>query len=260
VRGLQDRDVTQTTTDELSQADEAFSGNRLLSTFSREARALIEPFGSMVELTTGEIVLTRGEQVRSSLFPIGPTMISMGVELSGGRSVEVASIGREGAVGGIVSCGHAPAFSRAEVLVAGPAFRVPMDALEEAKSRSPFIANLFCRFSDYLLSQVMQSAACNAFHSIPERAARWLLHAQDRAGDRIELTQEALAGLLGVQRTTVNAVIQDFSSEGLIATGRGKVRVIDRAGLKRRSCECYQRLEDHFGAVIGHSGRGAAAT
>ena len=133
-------------------------------------------------------------------------MISMGVELNGGRSVEVASIGREGAVGGIVSCGHAPAFSRAEVLVGGLAFKVPMKALEEAKSRSTFIANLFCRFSDYLLSQVMQSAACNTFHSIPERAARWLLHAQDRAGDRIELTQEAFAGLLGVQRTTVNAV------------------------------------------------------
>ena len=162
----------------------------------------------MVELDPGDTVLSRGEQVRSSLFPVGPTMISMAVELTGGRSVEVASIGREGAVGGIISCGHAPAFSRAVVLVGGPAFRVPMKALEEAKSRSPFIGNLFCRFSDYLLAQVMQSVACNAFHSIPERAARWLLHAQDRAGDRIELTQEALAGLLGVQRTTVNAVIQ----------------------------------------------------
>src|SRR4029078_1145486 len=190
-------------------------------------------------------------------FPVGSTMISMGVELSGGRSVEVASIGREGAVRGIVSCGHAPAFCRAEVLVGGAAFKVPMRALEEAKSRSPFIANLFCRFSDYLLSQVMQSAACNTLHSIPERAARWLLHAQDRAGDRIELTQEAFAGLLGVQRTTVNAVIQSLQQEGLIETGRGVVRVTDRAGLKRRSCECYQRLEDHFAAVIGTSGRGS---
>jgi DNA-binding transcriptional regulator YhcF (GntR family) len=79
---------------------------------------------------------------------------------------------------------------------------------------------------------------------------------QDRAGDRIELTQEALADLLGVQRTTVNAVIKELSSEGLIGTGRGTVRVIDRAGLKRRSCECYQRLQDHYAAVIGTSGRG----
>jgi CRP-like cAMP-binding protein len=251
-------DVAETTIDELTKADEAFAGNRLLSTFTREARALLEPFGEMTELDAGELVLRRGEQVRSSLFPVGPTMISMTVDLSGGRSVEVASIGREGAVGGIVSCGHAPAFSRAEVLVPGPAFRVPMDALEDAKTRSPFINHLFCRFSDYLLAQVMQSVACNTFHSIPERAARWLLHAQDRAGDRIELTQEAFAGLLGVQRTTVNAVIQALESEGLVAKGRGVVRVTDRAGLKRRACECYQRLDEHFAAVIGTSGSGSA--
>jgi CRP-like cAMP-binding protein len=248
--------VAETTTDELTRADEAFSGNRLLSTFSREARALIEPFGEMIELRSGEVVLARGDQVRFSIFPVGPTMISMTVELSGGRTVEVASVGREGAVGGIVSCGQAPAFSRADVLVPGPALRVPMEALEDAKKRSQFIGNLFCRFSDYLLAQVMQSVVCNSYHSIPERAARWLLHAQDRAGDRIELTQEAFAGLLGVQRTTVNAVVRDLAAEGLIATGRGNLRVTDRAGLKRRACECYQRLQDHFNAVIGTSGSG----
>ena len=242
--------------DELTQADEAFAGNRLLSTFSPEARALVEPFGTLVEVGPEEIVLTRGEQVSSSLFPVGPTMVTMVVELSGGRTVEVASVGREGAVGGIVSCGHAPAFSRAQVLVAGPAFKVPMKALEDAKKRSAFIGNLFCRYSDYLLSQVMQSVVCNAYHSITERAARWLLHVQDRAGDRIELTQEALAGLLGVQRTTVNAVTKELSSEGLITTSRGTVRVVDRAGLKRRACECYQRLQDHYDAVIGATGRG----
>jgi len=213
----------------------------------------------MIDLGPGEIVLARGEQVRFSVFPVGPTMISMTVELSGGRTAEVASIGREGAVGGIVSCGHAPAFSRAEVLVPGPAFRLPMRALEDAKKRSPFIENLFCRFSDYLLAQVMQSVVCNAYHSIPERAARWLLHAQDRAGDRIELTQEAFAGLLGVQRTTVNAVIRDLAAEQLITTARGSVRVTDRAGLKRRACECYQRLQDHFTAVIGTSGSGGGS-
>lgn len=244
------------TTDELTRADDAFAGNRLLSTFSREARALLEPFGELTRLSAGETVFERGEQVRSSLFPVGPTMISMTVELSGGRSAEVASIGREGAVGGIVSCGHAPAFSHARVLVPGPAFRVPMESLEQAKTRSPFIANLFCRFSDYLLAEVMQSVVCNAFHSIPERAARWLLHAQDRAGDCVELTQEAFASLLGVQRTTINAVVQQLGSEGLISTGRGSVRVTDRAGLKRRSCECYEQLQHHFDGVIGGSAGG----
>jgi CRP-like cAMP-binding protein len=248
--------VMQATTDELTQADEAFAGNRLLSTFSREARVLIEPYGEMIELTSGEVVLSRGEQVQASLFPIGQTMISMSVELSGGRSIEVASVGLRGAVGGIISCGQAPTFAKATVLVGGPAYRVPMQALEDAKRRSDFIGNIFCRFSDYLLAQVMESVACNAFHSIPERAARWLLHAQDRSGDRIELTQEALAKLLGVQRTTVNAVVRELLDAGLISTGRGVIRVTDRAGLKRRACECYQRLEDHFGAIIGSSGTG----
>lgn len=250
--------VTETTTDELTKAHEAFTGNRLLSTFSTEARSLIEPFGQMTELTAGDIVLDRGEQVEASLFPIGPTMISLAVELSGGRTIEVASIGRRGAVGGIISCGQAPTFAQASVLVGGPAFRVPMKALEDAKHRSPFINNIFCRFSDYLLAQVMQSVACNAYHSIPERAARWLLHAQDRSGDRIELTQEALAGLLGVQRTTVNAVVRELVDEKLISTGRGVIRVTDRDGLKRRACECYQRLEDHFGEVIGSTGYGGS--
>lgn len=250
--------VAEVATDELTQADEAFAGNRLLSTFSREARALIEPYGETVQLSGGDTVLHRGEQVEASLFPFDSTMVSLAVELSGGRTVEVASIGRRGAVGGIISCGQAPTFAHASVLVGGPAYRVPMEVLEDAKKRSSFINNIFCRFSDYLLAQVMQSVACNAYHSIPQRAARWLLHAQDRAGDRIELTQGALAGLLGVQRTTVNAVVRELHDEKLIATGRGVIRVTDRAGLKRRACECYERLEDHFGQVIGSTGSGSA--
>ena len=250
--------MAQTTTDELDRIDEAFAGNRLLSTFSREARALIEPFGTVVQLATGEVVLQRGDEVRSSLFPYWQTIVSMGVELSGGRTIEVASVGLRGAVGGIISCGQAPAFTRAVALVGGPALRVPMQALEDAKRRSAFISNLFCRFSDYLLAQVMQSVACNAFHSIEQRAARWLLHAQDRTGDRIELTQQALAGLLGVQRTTINAVVQSLEHERVIMSGRGVVRVTDRAGLKQHACECYEALERHFAAVIGTTGSGAS--
>jgi CRP-like cAMP-binding protein len=242
--------------DERIDVGDAFAGNRLLATFPQEARSLVEPSASIVDLRTGSTVLQRGEQVTESVFPVGETMVSLSVALSGGRSIEVASIGREGAIGGIVSCGQAPAFSRATVLVGGPALSVPMDVLEKAKQRSNFIGNLFCRYSDYLLSQVMQSAACNAFHSISERAARWLLHAEDRAGSRIDLTQEALAGLLGVQRTTVNAVIRELQQEKLIATGRGVVHVTDRAGLEKRACECYAALERHFAAVIGESGSG----
>ncbi len=248
--------MNRTPLDELDRLDEAFAGNRLLSTFPTEARALIEPFGTVVNLETGEVLHPRGENVGASFFPFETAMVSLVVSVESGRSIEVASIGHEGAVGGIVSCGHAPAFAQAKVLVAGPALRVPTKALEDAKMRSGHIRNIFCRFADYLLAQVMQSVACNSFHTIEQRAARWLLTAQDRAGSRITLTQEAFAGLLGVQRTTVNAVVRVLQDEGLISTRRGAIQVVDRAGLKRRSCGCYEAVERHFGSVIGTSGTG----
>jgi CRP-like cAMP-binding protein len=236
--------------------DDAFIGNRLLSTFPADLRSLVDEKGKVVDLDLGASVLRRGVDVDGALFPFGPTMVSLVVDMDDGRSVEVASIGREGAVGGIVSCGHSPAFSRAEVMVAGPAFRVPMAIVEEAKSRSGHLRNLFCRYSDYLLAQIMQTVACNSFHPIEARAARWLLTAQDRAGNRLALTQESLAGLLGVQRTTVNAVARELQDEGLITTRRGIIEVHDREGLERRSCECYDRVESFFGDIVGPGGTG----
>lgn len=248
--------MLETATEEPQTADQAFEGNLLLSTFSPEYRSLVESLAEVVELDLGEHIQTRGSEVDWSYFPYGTTMISLVVRLADGRSAEVASIGREGAVGGIVSCGHAPAFGDAIVHVAGPALRVPMKAIEDAKEHSNFIGNIFCRYSDYLLAQVQQSVACNTFHSIQQRAARWLLTAQDRAGDRIELTQEALATLLGVQRTTLNAVVGTLQEEGLITVRRGRVLVMDRVGLRRQSCECYDAVERHFAAVIGKTGTG----
>jgi hypothetical protein len=251
--------MLETATQERQGSAEAFEGNLLLSTFSLEYRALLATSAEVVQLDLGEHIQTRGSDVEWSYFPYGTTMISLVVRLKDGRSTEVASIGREGAVGGIVSCGHAPAFGDAVVQVAGPALRVGMGALEKSKADSSFIGNIFCRYSDYLLAQVQQSVACNTFHSIQQRAARWLLTAQDRAGDRIELTQEALAGLLGVQRTTVNAVVGALQEEGLITIRRGRVLVLDREGLRRASCECYNAVERHFAAIIGDSGSGSAS-
>lgn len=244
--------------DELTQTDRAFSGNQLLGSMPKEARAMLEPFATIVELKEGASLHPKGAAVVASYFPFGSTMISFVVELGAGRSIEVASIGSEGAVGGIVSCGHAPAFAEARVQIGGPAMKIPMQVLEDAKMRSGHIRNVFCRFSDYLLSQVMQSVACNNFHTIEQRAARWLLTAQDRGGDRIELTQAELAGLLGAQRTTVNAAVQALQDQGLIATRRGAIQVVDRAGLKQLTCECYGAVQQHFSDVIGAGGLGGS--
>jgi CRP-like cAMP-binding protein len=240
--------------------DQAFSGNRLLATLSAEERAMLEPDVELVTLSGGDTVLAVGEATARSLFPFDGLMVSMRRELSGGRSVEVAAIGREGAVGGIISCGTAPAFTQATVQLPGSAALIPISVLEKAKGASPHIRNLFCRYSDALLAQVMQSLACNAFHPIEARAARWLLHARDRAAsDRLELTQESLAGLLGVQRTTVNAVARVLQEQGLITYRRGAIQVIDRAGLQKASCDCFRAVEDHFHAVLGADGRGNPA-
>jgi CRP-like cAMP-binding protein len=251
--------MNRVTIDEVDRLDEAFSGNRLLSTFPGDARIKIEPFGTIVALEPGQVLHARGSDVAESYFPFGTAMVSLVVDLVGGRSIEVASIGHEGAAGGIVSCGNAPAFSHAQVLVGGPALRVPVEAIEDAKMRSGHIRDIFCRFSDYLLAQVMQSVVCNGFHTIEQRAARWLLTAQDRAGAKIALTQQAFAGLLGVQRTTVNAVVRILQDEGLVASRRGSIQVTDRVGLKRRSCECYQAVASHFAAVIGPGGHGGSS-
>lgn len=248
--------MDQLAVDQSSRIDQAFAGNQLLSTFPPELRKLIGPDCEIADLKLGKAVQERGQSPSGSLFPFGETTVSMVVRLNHGRTIEVASLGREGAVGGIISCGHAPAFAEARVQIAGPALRVPMQVLEHAKHQSPFLANLFCRYSDYLLAQVMQSVACNTFHSIQERAARWLLTASDRGGERIELTQEALAGLLGVQRTTVNAVVRSLQAEGLIAIRRGTITIIDRSSLEEGACECHKVLEKHFDAVIGSSGDG----
>lgn len=241
-----------------AKIDRAFTENKLLSTFPAKLRTALDGRLEVLDLDIGDVVMRRGEQVTYSTFPVGPTMVSLLVDLEDGRSVEVASIGREGAVGGIISCGNIPAFSRAETMVAGPAIRVPMDIVEEAKSDSGHLRNLFCRYADYLLAQIMQTVACNSFHPIESRAARWLLTAQDRAGSRLELTQESLAGLLGVQRTTVNAVARQLQDDGLIVTRRGVIHVRDREGLERVACECYDRVEHFFGNMIGPGGMGGS--
>lgn len=98
---------------------------------------------------------------------------------------------------------------------------------------------------------MMQSVACNALHRTEERCARWLLATHDRAGDKmIHLTQESLAEMMGVQRTTVTAVTGVLQERGLIRTHRGRVEVLDRAGLERAACECYRAVEDHFAMLL----------
>ena len=225
--------------------------NRLIQMMPDDLAKRLWDAGKVVDLDAGDVLFTMGDDIKTTLFPLAPMMVSLVVDVDDKRRVEVATIGQEGAIGGIVSCGELPAYTRGEIQVAGKGLRVPMDVIENLKRENLFMRDLFCRYADTLLAQTMQSVACNAFHPIEARAARWLLTAQDRSGDELALTQSALAALLGVQRTSVNAVARQLQDEGLIRYRRGIVSVIDREELEHRACECYARVEAHFDRVLG---------
>jgi CRP-like cAMP-binding protein len=228
-----------------------FANNRLLATFSPADRAIIEESATLVQLRRGDVLFEPGADIPSAHFPSAGTVVALVIGIADGRTVEVATIGKEGAVGGIVSGGKAPAYARAVVQAPGAALKVDLKALETAKSRSPHIRDLFARYADALLAQVMQSVACNAFHALEARCCRWLLTAQDRSGaGEIPLTQEYLAEMLGVQRTTVSAVARSLQDHGLIRYRRGSIQVLDRAAVEARSCECYEAVARHFRDIL----------
>lgn len=227
------------------------NANRLLAALSPRDFAVLEPHLDLVTLPRGKVLFEPGDEVTTTYFPCHRTMVSLLIVTRDGREVEAATIGREGAVGGIVSEGHKPAFGRAVVQIGGEALAIATSHLETAKAGSARFGDLFSRYADALLAQMMQSVACNALHRTEERCARWLLATHDRAGDKIiHLTQEALAEMLGVQRTTVTAVTGALQDRGLIRTHRGRVEVLDRKGLERAACECYRAVEDHFQRLL----------
>lgn len=229
----------------------ASMGNALLASLKPQDRALLEPHLEQAEIRRGDVLFEAGEDVIATYFPVAGSMISLVLAMRDDREIEVATIGQEGAIGGIVSSGHRPAFSRIVVEIGGLALRMPTDQLEEAKKRSPTLRDLFSRYADVLLAQTMQSVACNALHSIEERCCRWLLATQDRVATRdLPLTQEFLAELLGVQRTTVSAAAQALQRKGLINYRRGQITISDRAGLEEAACECYAAVEKHFRTVL----------
>ena len=228
-----------------------FAGNRLLASLKPAERSILEPHITMVLLNRGDVLFDAGDDVTHTHFPGPGVVASLVVTMSDGRAVEACTIGREGAIGGIVSAGSKPAFARAVVQIGGTALRMETAALESAKERSSVIRDLFSRYADTLIAQTMQSVACNALHPIDARLCRWLLTTHDRVdSDEIALTQEYLAEMLGVQRTTVSGVARVLQERGLISYSRGRMVILDRAGIEQCACECYRDVQNHFRAVL----------
>jgi hypothetical protein len=226
-------------------------GNNLLRELRPTDAAILAPLLQPWEGSRGAILYEPGDNVTEVHFPCGPAMISYLVVLQDGRTAETALVGREGAVGGIVSHGRLPAFARAEIQFPGPFLRMSIVDLEEAKQRSDTIKNLFARYADCMMAQVFQAVACNAAHTIEQRTAKWLLAAMERTGvPLVPLTQEQLAAMLGVGRSYISRVLASFRQRGIIETRRGSLAVVDFDQLKSIACRCNECVRRHFEEVL----------
>jgi CRP-like cAMP-binding protein len=227
------------------------TGNKLLRALRPHDLALLQPLMEEWVGTAGTILFEPGDAVRHVYFPCGPSMISFLVVLENGQSVETALIGREGAVGGIVSQGRLPAYARAEVQFSGQFLRMEAAALEEAKMRSLSLRHLFARYADCMVAQVFQAVACNAAHTIEQRTAKWLNAAIVRTGEHeVPLKQEQLAAMLGVGRSYISRIIQSLKQRGILDTKRGHLCVRDEAALSALSCHCNESVKKHFDEVL----------
>lgn len=228
------------------------SGNELLSKLHEDDRAILAPHMTAIDLESRHVLQRAGDDVTETWFPCGSAMAGFQVWVDDDNpAVEVALVGREGAVGGIVSNGNLPAYATAQVRAGGRFLRIGTAALEQTKLESLALRHWFARYSDCLIAQIFQSAACNATHTIVQRTAKWLLAALTRTqGTEFRMTQEQLAEMLGVGRTFVTRVVSQLRNEGLIETRRGVFIIKDEAGLRKRACACTGAIEAHFDAVM----------
>lgn len=225
--------------------------SELLEALRPQDRDLLFPRLSEVRLETGRVLYDPGEMVDYCYFPCGGAVASFFVLLESGMIVETLMVGREGALGGIVSSGSSPAYARSSVMHGGHFYRIPATDLERAKEASPAVRALFARYADCLLAQVFQSIACNATHTIEQRAAKWLVAATERIGrNDITMTQEQLASMMGIGRSYASRVVQRFKADGLVRTRRGGIEVVDPKHLEQRACNCNESVKRHFGKVL----------
>ncbi len=232
----------------------AAGGSDLLKALKEDDLALLLPHLRQKAVGKGMVLCEPGDPVEYAYFPCGPTLISFMVFLEDGRGIETVVIGREGAAGGIVSQGHLPAYCQFLVQFPGTVLYISCADLQRAKEKSPTLNHFFARYADCLLAQMFQAVACNATHSIQQRAAKWLAAARDRTGDNtMPLTQDNIADMLGVGRSYVAKVMGGLKSSGVLEVSRGKVTIRDAKKLKKISCDCDELVRSHFTDVLAGS-------
>lgn len=223
--------------------------NLLLSAVSAEDMTRLFPRMREVAVRQGETVLEPDQPVCSIYFP-SSVVLSVVTVMSDGASVETATIGREGVAGLLAGLTGVTSPSRVFAQIGGSAMRLPARELRQAATDSPALMDLLLRAAQAGAAEAEQSAACNALHDAQGRLARWLLLTQDRVGAAtFPLTQDYMAIMVGVQRTTISAIASGLKAKGLIHYTRGAVEVRDRVDLEAAACECYAAVRARYDAL-----------
>jgi CRP-like cAMP-binding protein len=228
-------------------------GNRLLAVLSPGDSADLRAQLQRVALTQGRSLHKAHSPIEYVYFPeVG--IISLVKPLKDGATIEVGLVGREGMIGTILLMGGASSPLEAMVQLPGSALRLPAAMLPELLARYPDLDAAVRRFYRVLLAQIVQSAACNGRHTVPQRLARWLLMVHDRVdGDELPLKHEFISLLLGIRRAGVSVAVSGFKALGLVATRHGRIVLLDRAGLEAASCECYRTLVEQSRSLLDRS-------
>jgi len=227
--------------------------NLLLASLSEGDAAAIRPYLVSVQLVHKRVLFEAGDTIKQVYFPEG-AIISLVVGLSTGEMVEAAMVGKDGVVGASCALDGKISLSRAIVQLAGDSLVCDVDALKGAALQSHSFLSRLIRHEQTVFSQAQQSTACMATHDVEARLCRWLLRARDLSGDDTLLfTQEFLAEMLGVRRTSVTTVAHTLQRAGLIKYARGRIQILDVEGVRESACECYETVNANYQALLGNS-------
>jgi CRP-like cAMP-binding protein len=225
--------------------------NSLLASLSPGDIAALLPYLKSVELRQNETICEAGEKFSAVYFPTG-AVVSLVVSVSSGETIEAAMVGKDGVVGASAALDSNISFCRAIIQLSGTAMLCDQEGLKAAVMQSHTLLSKLIRHEQALYAQAQQSAACLATHHVEARLCRWLLRARDLVdNDTLPFTQEFLAEMLGVRRTSVTEVAGKLQQAGLIRYARGTIKILNIAGLRDATCECYEAVKEHHRVLLG---------
>ncbi len=224
--------------------------NKLLAALPEAEWQILLPQLERVELPLAKVICEPGCILNHVYFPT-TAIISILYVMENGDSTEISVVGNEGVIGISLFLGGESTTTRTVVQSAGEAFRLKAEVLKSEFSRSAPFMHLMLRFTQALMAQTAQTAACNRHHSMDQQLCRWLLLSLDRVdGNELKMTQELIANMLGVDREVVIEGALKLQNAGLISYVNGRITVLDRIDLKNRACECYELIKAEYARLL----------